>query len=255
VQTLKYAAATLGVTSSEVHVISATTGASCGTYVNTATATLGNGTKPPDAKATVTVDCAKILVSKAADKATVSPGDKVGFIISVNNTGAGTASGVVLTDQLPSGLTWTIDAANTNAPNCGIVSGLLTCTIGTMGPIGSVSPPATVVVHVVATTSAANCGTITNPKAAVTTSNDGSDQTGPVSIFVACPKLTLVKTATPTTYSAVGTVISYSYKVTNDGNTTFAGPLTVTDDKAAVTCPAVPSGGLVPGASVTCAAT
>ena len=63
--------------------------------------------------------------------------------------------------------------------------------------------------------------------------------------------LTLVKTATPATYDAVGDVISYSYVVKNTGNVTLAGPVTVTDDKATVTCPA---GGLAPGASMTCTA-
>ena len=66
------------------------------------------------------------------------------------------------------------------------------------------------------------------------------------------PALTLVKSATPATYSAVGQTISYSYLVTNSGGTAFAGPVTVTDDKATVTCPA---GGLAIGASMTCHAT
>ncbi len=48
------------------------------------------------------------------------------------------------------------------------------------------------------------------------------------------------------------TSITYTYVVTNTGNVTFSGPLTVTDDKATVTCPA---GGLDPGASITCTAT
>ena len=55
----------------------------------------------------------------------------------------------------------------------------------------------------------------------------------------------------PATYDAVGDVIDYSYLVTNTGNVTLAGPVTVTDDKATVTCPA---GGLAPGASMTCTA-
>ena len=46
-------------------------------------------------------------------------------------------------------------------------------------------------------------------------------------------------------------MISYSYAVTNTGNVTLAGPVTVADDKATVTCPA---GGLAPGASMTCTA-
>ena len=65
------------------------------------------------------------------------------------------------------------------------------------------------------------------------------------------PALSLVKTASPSTYSAVGNVIDYSYLVTNTGNVTLAGPVTVTDDKATVTCPA---GGLAPAASMTCTA-
>jgi len=68
------------------------------------------------------------------------------------------------------------------------------------------------------------------------------------------PALSLVKTATPSTYSAVGDVINYSYLVKNIGNVTLAGPVTVTDDKATVTCPSVPAGGLAPTGSITCTA-
>ena len=67
------------------------------------------------------------------------------------------------------------------------------------------------------------------------------------------PALTIVKTATPTTYSAVGNVISYSFLVTNSGNVTLSGPFTVNDDKATnESCPVTAS--LAPGASITCTA-
>ena len=69
------------------------------------------------------------------------------------------------------------------------------------------------------------------------------------------PALTIDKTATPPTYSAAGDIINYSYQVTNSGNVTLTDPITVTDDKATVTCPDLPVGGLVPGASITCTAT
>jgi len=68
---------------------------------------------------------------------------------------------------------------------------------------------------------------------------------------VQSPALTLVKAATPATYDSVGDVISYSYDVKNTGNVTLAGPVTVSDDKATVTCPA---GGLALAASMTCTA-
>ena len=44
--------------------------------------------------------------------------------------------------------------------------------------------------------------------------------------------LTLVKTASPTTYSAASQVINYSYLLTNSGGAILSGPFTVTDDKA-----------------------
>ena len=42
---------------------------------------------------------------------------------------------------------------------------------------------------------------------------------------VQSPALTLVKTATPAIYSAVGQTIDYSYLVTNTGNVRLAAPL------------------------------
>ena len=66
--------------------------------------------------------------------------------------------------------------------------------------------------------------------------------------------LSIVKTATPSTYNAVGNVISYSYLVTNNGNVTLSGPFTVSDDKATdEACPATPTS-LAPGDSITCTA-
>ncbi|MBA4376418.1 MAG: hypothetical protein C0401_09640, partial [Anaerolinea sp.] len=66
------------------------------------------------------------------------------------------------------------------------------------------------------------------------------------------PDLILLKTALPVTYNAVDDVISYSYKLTNNGNVTLSGAFSVEDDKATVTCPAVSS--LAPGAFLTCTA-
>jgi uncharacterized protein YegL len=72
--------------------------------------------------------------------------------------------------------------------------------------------------------------------------------------LVVTPKLTLLKSASPKTYTAVGNVINYTYKLTNDGNVNLQAPYTVNDNKATVTCPSTPSP-LTPGSSVTCTAT
>src|SRR6266542_4033111 len=74
--------------------------------------------------------------------------------------------------------------------------------------------------------------------------------TAPVS---QAPTLSLEKTADPTTYSAAGQTINYSYKLTNGGVVTLSAPYSVTDDKVTVTCPSTPST-LPAGQFVTCTA-
>ena len=95
-----------------------------------------------------------------------------------------------------------------------------------------------------------DAGSITN-KATASASGTSSNEATATVTATPSQSLSLVKTATPSTYDEVGDVISYSYEVTNTGNVTLAGPVSVSDDKATVTCP---SGALAPGASVTCTA-
>src|SRR5262249_13944749 len=69
--------------------------------------------------------------------------------------------------------------------------------------------------------------------------------------------LTLAKSVLPATYGHVGQLLAYSYVVTNTGNVSLAGPATVSDDKAAVSCPNVNTVGnldgfLDPGEAVDC---
>jgi uncharacterized repeat protein (TIGR01451 family) len=67
------------------------------------------------------------------------------------------------------------------------------------------------------------------------------------------PGLAITKTITSgDRYAAVGDVVSYEYRVLNSGNIFIGGPITVTDDRTGVTCPATP--GLDPGAWITCTA-
>ena len=71
--------------------------------------------------------------------------------------------------------------------------------------------------------------------------------------------LGLTKGATNGTilFNSVGQVINYSYGVTNNGTTALTGPVTVTDNKTTVTCPAVNTVGnnndtLDPAETITC---
>ena len=83
-----------------------------------------------------------------------------------------------------------------------------------------------------------------------------SEQTLPVTDTVTVPAdqspaMTVAKSATESSFAAVGEVIHYSYVLTNTGNVTLTG-VTLVDDKADVSCPGT---SLAPGAAMTCTAT
>ncbi len=97
-----------------------------------------------------------------------------------------------------------------------------------------------------------DAGFVTNTASA----SDGVISSDPVTERVngaQTPELTLAKAALNSDFTAVGDILTYNYVVTNTGNVTVTDPVNVTDDRIAnVVCPALPSGGLLPGASITC---
>ncbi len=206
-----------------IHVSGATDAADCGPLTNTATVAADNeGSDQTDntSTATITVNCPTIHITKTPDDATVTAGDPIGFTITASNSGAGTASGVTVTDTLPSdpGLNWSIDAAGSDS-GCSITSGVLTCNFG------SLATGASKHVHVTSPTTAATCGSVDNT-ANVTTTNDGSDSAS-ASITVNCPNVTVLKTADKGTIDA-GDTAAFTIVVTNEGPGTAHG-VTLTD--------------------------
>ena len=100
-----------------------------------------------------------------------------------------------------------------------------------------------------------NAGSVTNTAKASADGIDSNEDKATVTA-VQSPSLLLDKTASPLSADAVGDVISYTYLVRNNGNVRLAGPVTVADDKATVSCPALSTignhdGFLDPGESIT----
>jgi uncharacterized repeat protein (TIGR01451 family) len=210
-----------------------------GSISNSATAS-GNGVTSNQGTATVTaIQSPSLSLTKSGelDMTIVAPvdradaGDKINYTLTATNDGNVTLTGVVIVDTKLGTLACTPAQSASLAPGAALV-----CR-------GSYTLTQTDI----------NAGTVHN------VATGDSDQTNPTDtpndvLVPAAPALSLVKAATPATYDHVGQVINYSYEVKNTGNVTLAGPVTVADDKATVTCPAVPAGGLVPGASITCTA-
>ena len=194
----------------QVTVSGTTDAADCGDVYNLAAAEASNesaadATDNSD-DATIGVRCADISITKTANPVgPVNAGDQVGFTVTVTNSGDGTAYDVAATDELPAGLTWTIESG---AAGWAIDASVLTYTAAELAAGASVT------VHIVADTTAENCGLVENT-ATVVTGNDGSDSAS-ANVTVHCPDVTVTKTAVASPVNA-GDPIAFDITVTNLG--------------------------------------
>ena len=162
-----------------------------------------------------------LTITKTADAASVPAGSQIGFVVTLKNTGAGSATGVTVNDPLPSGsgVTWSI--ASQTAPSiCVISGGKVSC-----GPF-TLSAGASEQVHVVGQTAANSCGAYNNT-ASYTSSNGGNGSATAVETVNCPPSLTITKTAYASSVSA-GSPIGFVITLTNSGNGAASG-VTLTD--------------------------
>ena len=164
-------------------------------------------------------------------------GDKINYTFTVTNTGNVTLTNVTITDPMFPALSCTFASL---APGVSDSTCIATVTLTqTQVDSGSVSNTATV-------SGTPPTGATPNP----TTNTDTETVT-----ITRSPSLQLTKTATPTTYSTVGQIISYSFELTNTGNVTLSAPFAVQDDQTSnESCPPSPTT-IAPGASIICTAT
>jgi len=111
-----------------------TAAADCGTIPNTAVVDAANESEADNGNnedsASIVVECPDIKASKSGS---------ISYTASVTNDGAGDATGVVLSDQLPGDLSWSI-TSGTDTSKCSIdSSNLLTCNVGALASSASFS--------------------------------------------------------------------------------------------------------------------
>ncbi|MFC5185842.1 DUF7507 domain-containing protein [Actinomadura harenae] len=191
---------------------------------------------PPDEVTIPAASAPSITVEKSAHPTTFTEaGETITYSYHVTNTGNVALSDVGVTDDL-AGLS------------------AVTCTATTLAPGASTNCTATYVT----TQQDVDAGSIHNTATSHGTTPDGEPVESPPDeatvLATASPSIALVKTGEPTTFTAAGQTITYTYHVTNTGNTTLD-DVGITDDLpglSAVTCTATT---LAPGASTNCTAT
>ena len=181
----------------------------------------GGGGPPPS--------CSLTLVKSADVTSYSTPGTTITYSYAVKNTG-GASLDITLTDNRLGAI-----SCPNSAPNAG-VSETCTATYQTVDndvTAGSISNTATVNGTGACSAKAVSSLTISVPGVA---------------------GLTLVKSASAASYSAPGTLITYSYLVTNSGNEDLTN-VSVTDPQMGLNAVNCPNGTLAQAASETCTAT
>ncbi len=205
-----------------------------GGVTNTASATSGTTTSPTTALTVTATQTRSYTLTKTPSPTTFSaPGVLINYTYVVRNTGNVT---------IVSPATISVSDNKIASVSCPAL------------PVGGLAPNATMTCTASAVTTQADvdAGSIVN----IASATDGTTTSPTVSATVTAtqsPALTIAKSTTTANFSAVGVVVPYSFLVTNSGNVTLTSAVTVSDNKvASVTCPALPAGGLVPAASITC---
>ena len=204
------------------------------TISNTATISVAGDTSAPNntSTATITVECPDASVVKDAVDATIDAGGDASFDIEVTAGGSGDSTNVVLTDVNPadSGRTWTV--SGTDAAACGTGDELvvepgetLSCDFGDI-PNGE---SRTITISTVS--SAADCADGIANTASITADDDvdESNNQDSASITVACPDLSLDKSASSLTVLAPNT-LEYRIFVSNDVGGATATSVVISDD-------------------------
>ncbi len=153
-----------------------------------------------------------VAITKSSAVTQVIPGKNITYTLSYTNSGAITATNVIITDTLP------VDAVYDSAS----VSPVQTTT-GVVWNVGDVPSGTTSVITLVATlpaTATTNCGqTITNSAlidTATTETNPGNNGPAQVGVGVICADVTLDKTG-PGGIIRPGEMVTYTITYTNEG--------------------------------------
>jgi len=127
---------------------------------------------------------AALSLTKTADAASVSAGSQIGFTVGLSNSSSVPATGITLTDPLPSGtgVDWSVDVAN-SSPGWSIV-GLPPSQTAAFGGT-AVAAGASTHVHLVSTTSTASCRAY--PNTASYTADYGLSGQASAATTVTCP--------------------------------------------------------------------
>lgn len=198
----------------------------------------GQPPPPPDVK-----------ISKAASSTSVTSGDSVTFTLTVENTGGDTATDVVVTDTIASGL----QIAGTSGCNNGSpVSGqTVTCQLGSVAAGATESFTITVKALDGACPSVQNEATVSASNEPNANQNDNSSNTVTIDVSCPTPDVEVTKSASSTSVAS-GDSVTFTLVAENTGQATAKNVVVADTIPAGMTITAA-AGCQISGQNVSCA--
>jgi uncharacterized repeat protein (TIGR01451 family) len=211
------------------------TGTATGTPPTGPNVTATSSVKVPFVAAAPTPAIGIVKTTNGTNDQDIPVGSTVTWSYAVTNTGKVTLTNVTVTDNKVRSSAITCPGSHSN-------------TIATLAPGASATCSAT---------GTAVSGAYTNIGTATGTPSGGGTPvtaTSTGTYFGSAPAISLTKSASISKYTAAGTNVTYSYKVTNTGNVALS-PVTVTDPMVGLSAISCPATSLAPAGSETCTAT
>ena len=200
--------------SASVHVVSGTSKLDCTTYLNVASITSDNHEELTPSDATM-VECPGLNISKLADNGTIDAGELASYTIVVWNAGPGTALGASWSDDLPHGVSWSVQLMNPDGDDACASSidsegnQSASCQFGDLGVTSKADGK---VIKVSGRTDRGDCEGLDNTAFAFASNADTVQASA--SIEVDCPTVAIVKVNDQPAPVLPGTVVSYTLTVT-----------------------------------------
>lgn len=172
------------------------------------------------ATASVAVNGTDLQVIKSVSNRTPSPGQNVTWTVTVRNNGPNTAGSIVITDILPTGLTYVSNSASVGSYSAGKNNSSWQWSGFSLNVLAQATLQITTRVD-----SGTAGRTITNDAfltSASVTDADESNNTGSASIAVSGTDLRIAKTASPD-YPSTGDTVTYVLTAHNDGPNSASG--------------------------------